>query len=243
MQGEKKEKLVSGIFGYVKQSHERAPKELHLGQAPVHVLEPLPKNVDLSTVLSRVEYLLPDKILNIIDVVYVKHLKEFETRDVNALYKDGAIYVTSMQDNNHDMIDDLIHEFAHALESAHGQQLYEDEKIQKEFLGKRIRLESILRAAGFDTAAYNFKNLEYSQDLDGFFFKDIGYPSLVNYTHGLFLGPYSVTSLREYFATGFEEYFMGDRRILNSLSPSVHEKLNDLILEDYINELEMEKRD
>ena len=233
MPKEAKEKLVNGIFGYVKQSHEKAPKEYMLGSAPVYILEPLAEQVDLSKVISKVEFLLPDKILATIDVIYVKHLKEFETRDINALYKDGAIYVTNMQDNDEDMIDDIVHEFAHAVEGTYGARLYEDEKIQKEFLGKRIRFESILRAAGFDTLRYNFKNLEYSQALDEFFFEDIGYPTLVNYSYGLFLGPYGTTSLREYFATGFEEFFMGDRRLLNSLSPAVHEKLNDLIMEDY----------
>ena len=233
MQEERKEKLVNGIFGYIKQSHENAPKELSSGRAPVHILEPLPEQVDISRVLSKVEYLLPDKILNTIDVIYVRHLEEFEQRDINAMYKDGAIYVTNMQDNDKDMIDDIIHEYAHAVEDNYGPRIYEDERIQKEFLGKRVRFESILRAAGFNTMEYNFKNLEYSEALDQFFFEEVGYPTLVNYSYGLFLGPYGATSLREYFASGFEEFFMGDRRLLNSISPSIYEKLNDLIMEEY----------
>jgi len=230
---EEKAKLVSGIFNYIKQSHDKAPKEHSAGHAPVHVLEPLPDHVDISRVLSKVEYLLPDKILNTIDVIYVKHLDDFEERDINAMYKDGAIYVTSLQDNDKDMIDDIIHEYAHAVEDTYGARIYEDEKVEKEFLGKRIRFESILRAAGFDTLKYNFKHLEYSEALDRFFFEEVGYPTLVNYSHGLFLGPYGATSLREYFASGFEEFFMGDRRLLNSISPSIYEKLNDLIMEEY----------
>ena len=233
MQREGKEKLVNGIFGYIKQSHEKSPKEYMVGHAPVYVLEPLPKHVSLSKVVDKVEYLLPDNILDTIDVIYVKHLDEFESRDVNALYKDGAIYVTNLQDDNQDMVDDIVHEFAHAVEEAYGAQIYEDEKIQREFLGKRIRFERILRSAGFDTSRHNFKNLEYSQVLDEFFFEDIGYPTLVSYSYGLFLGPYGITSLREYFATGFEEYFMGDKRLLNSLSPAIYEKLNNLIMEEY----------
>ncbi len=233
MPKERKEKLVNGIFGYIKQSHEKAPKERSLFRAPVHVLEPLPDHVDLLKVVDKVEYLIPEKILGTIDVIYVKHLEEFEERDVNAMYKDGAIYVTNLQDNNQDMVDDIIHELAHAVEETYGAQIYEDETIQREFLGKRIRFESILRNAGFDTSQYNFKNLEYSQALDKFFFEDIGYPTLVNYSYGLFLGPYGTTSLREYFATGFEEYFMGDKRLLNSISPSIYDKLTNLVMEDY----------
>ena len=233
MPEEEKGKLVSGIFGYIKQSHERAPKEFSAGHAPVHVLEPLPDNVDISRVLSKVEYLLPDEILDTIDVIYVKHLDDFEERDINAMYKDRAIYVTSLQDNDKDMIDDIIHEYAHAVEDTFGASIYEDEKVQREFLGKTVRFERILRAAGFDTLEYDFKNLEYSEALDRFFFEEVGYPTLVSYSHGLFLGPYGATSLREYFASGFEEYFMGDKRLLNSISPAIYEKLNDLIMEEY----------
>jgi len=233
MPREEKGKLVNGIFGYIKQSHKEAPKEYMVGSASVQVLEPLPDHVDLSKVVSKVEYLIPYELLSTIDVIYVKHLKEFETRDVNAMYKDGAIYVTNLQDNNQDMVDDIIHELAHAVEDAYGAQIYEDEKIQREFLGKRIRFESILRAAGFNTLQYNFKSLEYSQALDEFFFEDIGYPTLVNYSYGLFLGPYGTTSLREYFATGFEEYFMGDKRLLNSISPAIYGKLSELVMEEY----------
>jgi len=233
-----RERVGGGVFGYIKRSHEKAPNEPHLGKAPVYILEPLPDNVNLSNVISKVEYLLPDKILATIDVLYIKHLKEFEDRGVNALYKDGAIYVTNLQDNDGDMIDDIVHEYAHAVEAAFGRQIYEDEKIQKEFLGKRIRFESILRAAGFNTSRYNFKHLGYSQELDKFFFEEIGYSTLVNYIYGLFLGPYGTTSLQEYFATGFEEFFMGDRKLLNSLSSAIYEKIDELISEEYANELE-----
>ena len=51
----------------------------------------------------------------------------------------------------------------------------------------------------------------------------------------LFLDPYSITSLREYFATGFEEYYLENRLYLKDLSPYVYKKLfllNDNDLEE-----------
>jgi hypothetical protein len=36
---------------------------------------------------------------------------------------------------------------------------------------------------------------------------------------GLFITPYAATSLREYFATGYVEYLMGDRSYMQKVSP------------------------
>ena len=45
---------------------------------------------------------------------------------------------------------------------------------------------------------------------------------------GLFSSAYPTTSLREYFATGFEEFYIGDRRDVAQISPKLYKKLNDL---------------
>ena len=42
---------------------------------------------------------------------------------------------------------------------------------------------------------------------------------------GLFSTPYAVTSLREYFATGFEEFYIGDRNYIKKISPNLYNKL------------------
>ena len=53
---------------------------------------------------------------------------------------------------------------------------------------------------------------------------------------GLFVSPYAPTSLREYFATGFEEYYIGDRNYLRKISPNLYtqiSKLDDLQYPQY----------
>ena len=47
-------------------------------------------------------------------MIIVGWFKEFEERDINAFYKDATIYVSNVQDDEDDMVDDIVHEFAHS---------------------------------------------------------------------------------------------------------------------------------
>ena len=71
-------------------------------------------------------------------------------------------------------------------------------------------------------------NIDRDWDLDEFFYEEVGYAKLNNFVLGLFISPYPVTSLREYFASGFEEYYLGDRRALAEISPKLYNKVNNL---------------
>ncbi len=41
-------------------------------------------------------------------------------RSFNSVYEDGAIYITNDQDDELDMVDDIVHEAAHAIEVPYG---------------------------------------------------------------------------------------------------------------------------
>ena len=67
----------------------------------------------------------------------------------------------------------------------------------------------------------------------------VGYPLLENLIVGLFYSPYAVTSINEYFANGFENYFLRDKAYLKNISPTLYNKINDIMdsLEDSPNEI------
>jgi hypothetical protein len=44
-------------------------------------------------------------------------------------------------------------------------------------------------------------------------------------TNGLFISPYAATSLREYFANAFEEFFVNDMKPVKDLTPSIYKKI------------------
>ena len=73
-------------------------------------------------------------------------------------------------------------------------------------------------------------NKRYSAELDHFFYKTVGYDLLRPLSSGLFYSPYAVTSLREYFANGFEAYFMKeDIPRIKSVSPELYKKIQGLL--------------
>ena len=148
------------------------------------------------------------------------------------MYLDGALYISNEQDDNNDMKDDIIHEFAHALEEKYNDFLYDDEKIKSEYFGKLKKLKNYLSFEGYDTRGINFFNTKYDKQFDEFLLNDVGYDKLSSYIEGLFLAPYSVSSLREYFARAFEEYFLGDRLYLKDVCPYFYRKLLFLVEND-----------
>ena len=194
----------------------------------VYVLNPLPKNVPIEAVLTKVSKHIPIHFNAGVDIIYIGQFQNMIDREVNALFEDGAIYITNVQDNVDDMVDDLVHEIAHASEKEYGELIYEDGTLFKEFIGKRRRLTSILTAHGFDVDPIFRSRPEFSQKIDDFLYKEVGYDLLDNLIIGLFPGPYSTTSLREYFAVGFEEFFIGDRRHLKQICPVLYSKLEQL---------------
>ena len=139
-----------------------------------------------------------------------------------------------LKDDDKDMIDDIIHEIAHLAEENLGHYIYSDRKIIDEFLGKRERLYSILKAQDLKTPNQNaFYDLEYNKKFDHYHHKIVGYEKLTYLTMGLFVSPYSITSLREYFAKSFERYFMDEMEQVRKVSPAVFEKIEFLVYKKY----------
>ena len=69
----------------------------------------------------------------------------------------------------------------------------------------------------------------YDPDFDKFLYKRVGGNALRMVTAGIFVRPYSSVSMREYFATGFEAYFLGKKELLKELSPELYKKIDDLV--------------
>ena len=183
--------------------------------------------VDIEDVTARFESMLPDHIRDGVEMIIIGQFEEFQERNINAFYKDGALYVSNFQSNNDDILDDLVHETAHSLEEAFGYEIYADEKIKKEFIRKRMFLYDILWKMDFKAPKELFLNSEYEQEFDEFLLKDVGYDKLSEILRGVFISPYSATSLREYFATGFTEFYLypNSHNYLKRISPELYKKL------------------
>lgn len=199
----------------------------------VYVKDPLTNGLDMEEIVNTVEERIPSRFLSEVEMIIVGQLEEFEDRQINAMYKDGCLYITNEQDDADDLIDDIIHEISHSLEEPYGYEIYADKRLEAEFLNKRGQLRKILWEQGYKTQLRFFLETEYNTEFDNFLLNDVGYDKLSILAQGIFISPYAATSLREYFATGFTDFFMEpDHRLLKSVSPVLYEKIKNLYLDD-----------
>jgi ribosome-binding ATPase YchF (GTP1/OBG family) len=183
--------------------------------------------VDLEGVVADLEAKLPDHIRDGVEMVIVGHFDEFDERGINAFYKDGALYVSNVQDDDEDLLDDLVHETAHSVEEQYGMEIYADQKIKQEFMRKREHLYNVLWKMGFKAPKEMFADIEYNQEFDEFLYQHVGYDKLSEILKGIMVSTYAATSLREYFATGFTEFYLypSSHGYLQKTSPELYKKL------------------
>mgnify|MGYP003658623309 FL=1 len=214
--------------------NKKSRKEYYLfNRILVSVRDNVFPNIDFNEIIKEIEEYMPAHLFEDIDDIFVGSFSENDDRALEAHYESGAIYITSDLILNKDYIENIVHEAAHALESRLGLSIYGDKKIEFEFLGKRERLAARMSSEGIDISSIDFKDPEYSAEFDLFLYKDVGYEKLTNLTMGLFNSPYAATSLREYFANGFEEYFLGRREDLPMVTPQLFVKLEEIIGDKY----------
>ena len=199
------------------------------GSIPLIIKDKLTNNINISSLINSVESAIPRPPAGLIKSIIVGYNPIFDKRKVNALYYNGIIYLSNDQDDLNDMLDDIVHEYSHALEEVYGNQIYSDGAIKDEFSSKRFQLERILKSNDYQTYEFDFSNDSYNKELDNFLLNVVGYERFEKLTnYGLFVNPYAAVSLREYFATGFEEYILGDHQELKNISPNLYNKLREL---------------
>lgn len=213
---------------YILEKVRNTPRYFSFGGIEVEQVDDTPDDIDVQKVLSVVERHFPRHYFQNLDKVRIEHLEEFDERNVTAVYQDGIFYITNKQQSEEDLLDDVIHEFAHHIESLYTQEIYGDQAIQKEFLKKREQLKFELRSEGYWTDDYDFRNLKFDEKFDDFLYKRVGKTMLRMVTSGLFVRPYGSVSLREYFATGFEAYYLGKQEELQKISPVLYSRINEI---------------
>ena len=205
-------------------------RQFKLRDIEIFIKDKLPNEVDADFVFKYVASVLPEHLLNGIDIIYVGQFEHLIDRQVRAVYEDGAIFLTNEQESDMDMVDDIVHEVAHANESVHKDLIYGDGKLEVEFKKKRAKLYKILSEKDKEPPLALLHDINFNQEVDDYLFMDVGYPVLsqLAVVNGIFLGAYSCTSLREYFASGFEHYFLGEHRVIKDVCPVLFSKLRSI---------------
>lgn len=220
------------MIKYVKNSvlnFEESKDEYILYDIPVFKLQPFKHKIDLTSLLKKIESLIPYPLLSNVDIIYVSDIEDFNKnqRSFNAMYADGAIYLSPDQDNKMDLLDDIVHEIAHSLEQHDQEYIYGDLTLEEEFLSKRRALYHLINKPTLNR--YFYDNPLYNHTFDNHLYHVLSYDYLRDLSAGLFYSPYAITSLREYWANGFENYLLGDRMALRDISPILYNKVEYLI--------------
>lgn len=221
---------MNKLQNYIQNKQTKRSEYLLFNKIPILIKDQIINNFNILDFISSLESVVPTNITKIVKTIVILDSPVFKKKQVNALYHDGNIYISNKQDNIMDAVDDVIHEYAHSLEESYTGEIYLDDIIKNEFLAKREQLERILRHQGFDTSKYDFNNIKYDNLLDNFLLNMVKYEVIEKLTDfSLFTNPYAITSLREYFATGIEEYILGDHLELQRISPKLYQKIKDLL--------------
>jgi len=220
------------LHHYILQRHQQLLEQQMDFYTPmgihVYLKDPVEnKEINVERVVAKLEESLPQHLLGEVEMIIIGNFDEFKERSLNAFYEGGTLYLSPKQDGEEDMYEDVVHETAHSLEQPYGALIYEDREIEQEFIEKRRNLHKILWEMGYKLPEAVFLNTEYNEEFDMFLFEKVGYDKLMYMTQGIFISPYSPTSLREYFATGFVEYYLDpdSHSFLKQISPQLYKKL------------------
>jgi len=213
---------------YISEKVKHTTRHFRFGGVDVEEIEPTPDEINLQAVFKAIENNFPPHYFQKLNGIKIGHTKEFDDRDVNAVYRDGTFHITNRQSNTRDLMDDVIHEFAHHMETLFPKMIYSDQSLMREFRRKRYELKFELQSEGYWVDEYDFDDFKYNQEFDIFLYKRVGKNMLRMATTGLFIRPYAAVSLREYFATGFEAYYLGKQDTLEKISPMLYDKINEL---------------
>lgn len=199
---------------YIKESSEKIrsnKKEYYIaGECNLYLLDKLPEHLDISSVVKILRRYVPEDLFYGLDAIYIGNYKELTMRNVESVYYSGAIYVKPSQKSDSDLISDIVHEIAHSVEENYSH-YFLTTNIQNEFLAKRKQLYKVLGEKGFVKPLRLFMNPNYSKEFDSFLYDEVGYDTLNGLTSNIFISPYAATSIREYFANGFEYFFYKHR--------------------------------
>jgi hypothetical protein len=87
---------------------KRSQKEYHLFGKLVYVQEPFVGDVSVQNVIDEIEQTIPPYLFEEVDTIIVGTFDFLDERDLEAIYKDGAIYISNKIINDRDLIENIL---------------------------------------------------------------------------------------------------------------------------------------
>ncbi len=216
---------------YIKKTSKAIQENMSINQVSIDIGSELPDDINVAKVLTTFRGSLPRGYFKNLNGIKVLNLEEFDERNISAKYSadEKILYISAdRQDSDADMLDDLLHEMGHHAETLYNNFIYGDDAIKDEFIMKRMQLRFELGSDGYDYTQFDFKDVDYNPKLDNYLYKRIGKEKLKMMTAGMFIRPYQSLSLREYFAVGFEQFYLGNHKTLHRDCPVLYKRVEEL---------------
>lgn len=194
----------------------------------IFVKDPFVANINLDLLTKKINKTLPRHLSSGVDIIYVGQFPQLSARNVESAYMDGAIFISNEILNDEVLYNTIIHEIAHGVEKTFGDEVYGDQQIIEEFRNKRLQLRQRLENKELFCDPRLYLHFDYNKIFDDFLYKTVGYDRLAIISHDIFISPYSCTSLREYFASGFEHYFIDQPEYFKKVCPKLFNKIQSL---------------
>jgi hypothetical protein len=189
----------------------------------------LPKNINIVSVIQHIERFVPESIFREVDSIMIGSFEVLIQRQITALFLEGEIYLDNRVFSEEELYSNILHEAAHGLEQVSQQYLYDDGVLEQEYLEKRTNLLKRLLAENYFVPQKFFnKEIDYSKEFDQFLYQTIGYDVLAQIGATIFVSPYAITSLAEYFANGLEHYYNNYSHIVKKYCPVLYNKIDNL---------------
>ena len=86
---------------YINNSYSKSineQKEFYLYDIPIFLLEKLPSNININNIINNIKDLIPYEMYSNLEGIYVGDFKELKDRQVQAIFKDGVIYLSSYKE-------------------------------------------------------------------------------------------------------------------------------------------------
>lgn len=198
----------------------------------IQILNHTPSDASIMDAVEKIFEIFPSSFFSGLESIKIGNFSYLKKRKIKALYSKKTIYLSNDQDDTNDMLDDLVHELAHFLEEEKFKSLiYGDKEVEKEFIQKRKILFQRLKNKNYKVNKKDFLNTEFDYEFDMYLYETIGYKTLSAISSDIFYKPYSITSVREYFADSFEAFFYKkDVEKIKSISPALYKKNYDIMM-------------
>jgi len=167
-----------------------------------------PTDINMEDVILTTEYFIPQIHCNELDDIFIGDFSLLKEIKVN--YSNGAIYISNYQQDIHSLKNDFITGIARASEDLNRKYLYNDGRLEKEFIDKRIKLFNIMNGISFTNRRKIdlFMDLDYSEKFIKHLFNIFpDRDKIRDMTSSFLLYPECMFSIKDYYIHNFLYYY------------------------------------